>query len=211
MEAPIVPTSAPESLTIYHGGLNLGIFYPGPPNSVSGSELTGNQFGGKATSYRSTSNGEGSTNAGWAIILAPYDLNNFIMRKPDEIVSTKKVSYFDGLFNRNQTSSTGMSRVTKFVKGGYNDWYIPSANELAFIAKNLPKNFELDPRFSPMSANSYLSSTYSAQNIAGANRKKLSLLLAQSFYTPTYGDTIMVPDFKPMSVRLIRRVFVATI
>jgi hypothetical protein len=36
-------------------------------------------------------------------------------------------------------------------------------------------------------------------------------LLAQSFYTPTYGDTIMVPDFKPMSVRLIRRVFVATI
>ena len=211
MEAPIIPSSGPESLTVYHGGLNIGIFYPGPPNSISGSELLGNKFGSKATTYRSTAESEGTVNGGWAIILAPFDLNNFIMRRPDELVETKRSSSFDGSFNRSQTTSSGMSRVTKFIKGGYNDWYIPSTNELAFITKNLPKNFELEPRFTPMTANSYLSSTYTAQNIAGANKKKLSLLLAQSFYTPTYGDTIMVPDFKPMSVRLIRRVFVATI
>lgn len=211
MQAPIQLSAPPTSLTMYHGGLNIGIFYPGSPNSPSGSQLIGNIFGSKSSSYTSTANGNGGDDYAWAIIVAPSDINNFIMRKPDEIVSNKLTSIYDGLFNRNQTSTTGMSRISRYKKGGYTDWYIPSVNELAFIAKNLPKDFELEPRFSPMQANSYLSSTYIGQNLLSTKQKNLSLLLAQSFYTPTYGDTVVVPDYKPMSVRLIRRVLVSNI
>ena len=211
MEAPILSSALPVSLTIYHGGLNVGVFYPGPPNNSSGSELIGNIFGSKSSSYRSTANGVGGDDFGWAIIIAPHDINYFIMRKPDEIVPNKPSSIYDGLFNKNQTRTTGMSKISQFTKGGYTDWYIPSVNELAFIAKNLPEDFELTSRFSPMKANSYLSSTYISQNVLSTNQKNVSLLLAQSFYTPTYGDTVVVPDYKPMSVRPIRRVLVSNI
>jgi hypothetical protein len=196
---------------MYHGGLNIGIFYPGSPNSPSGSDLIGNIFGSKSATYTSTADGAGGNDYAWAIIVAPSDIDNFIMRKPEEIVSNTPASIYDGLFNKNLTSTTGVSRISRYKKGGYTDWYIPSVNELAFIAKNLPKNFELEPRFSPLRANSYLSSTYVGQNVLATKKKNVSLLLAQSFYTPTYGDTIVVPDYKPMSVRLIRRVLVSNI
>lgn len=211
MQAPILSSAPPVSLTIYHGGLNVGIFYPGPPNNPSGSDLNGNIFGGKSTPYRSSAGGNGGNDFGWAIIVAPTDISNFIMRKPDEIVSNKQSSIYDGLFNKTQTSTSGMSRASRFTKGGYTDWYIPSVNELAFIAKNLPTNFELGSRFSAMKANYYLSSSYISQNSLSTKQKNVSLLLSQSFYMPTYSDTLVVPDYKPMLVRLIRRVLVSNL
>jgi hypothetical protein len=51
----------------------------------------------------------------------------------------------------------------------------------------------------------YLTSTYVQQNV-GNDTKKISLLLAQSFDLPTYGDTLLVSDTKAMAIRLVRKV-----
>jgi hypothetical protein len=206
MQRVMYASSLPATLSFYHGGLFLGVFYPGPPVYVSGSELFGNRLTGKAQSYRASGERDGEKGYGWAIIIAPNDIQNFITRRKNESTRTVKNSIYDGFFNLQESNASGMSRVSSYKKGGYLDWYIPSVDELAFIAKNLPQDFGLGERFIPMNKTNYLSSTYKTQNLVGSNKKNTSLLLSQSFDSSTYGDTILVSDTKPMSVRLIRKV-----
>jgi hypothetical protein len=196
METPIYPSSAPNPLTFYRGGLNVGIFNPGPPVFPIGSSVIGNEFAGKSREYKASGSGSGIKNYGWILILGPSDIPNFVSRLKTEKIETRNVSTYDGYHNKSQASSRVKTILNQYNKGGYKDWYIPSRDELAFIAKNLPQNFEFDYRISAMSEKKYLSSTYVFQNIGKS----------QSFDSPTYGDTILVSDTKSMAIRPIRRV-----
>jgi hypothetical protein len=309
MEKPVYMSSVPEPLTFYKGGLNLGIFYPGPPIYSSGSVIFGNEFTGKPRNYKAYGGANGfdpysgggldpgsagiptgeisptglaintsvdpypnngldpgsaglpsgevsptglatnSTNSypnggldpgsaglpsgeisptglginttyssyptggvdpnegyAWALILAPKDMNQFLLRKTSESVYRKQTSVYDGYFNKFQTTKDQLNRLNSFKMGGYTDWYIPSRDELAFIAKNLPQGFNLAGRFTSLQKTTYISSTYNGQNLTGKNGKKFSLVISQSFNPSTYGDTRLVSDNKPMNVRFVRRV-----
>jgi len=207
MEKTLQASSLPDPYTFFRGGLYLGIFYPGPPVYPAGSEILGNEFTGKAVTYKTKAEGFGEKASLWAIVIAPTDISNFVMRIPSDTDSTADVSFYDGYFNKEQTTTFGLKTIDNYKRGGYTDWYIPSRDELGFIAKNLPIDFNLDERFLAMNKSQYLSSSYGVQNYDPKNSgKKINLLFAQSFSSSTYGDTVLVSDTKPTSVRLIRRV-----
>lgn len=200
METPISPTLVPPALTFYRGGLNVGVFYPGPPSYPQGSEVFGNEFGGAPYTYKTQSNDVGNTSFAWIIIISSED-SQIITRTPKQQKNQKNSSFFDGLYNKNQIDSVGKDFISSFRKGNYKDWYIPSRDELAFISKNLPQNFLFDSRFKQMSNNAYVSSSY-AKNQSG----KEDFLYFQSFMSDTYGRTSIIKDTVLMPVRYIRRV-----
>lgn len=205
MESPVYSSSVPAPLTFYRGGLNVGVFYAGPPVSPLGSNVFGNDLIGKAKEYRAQGEGNGLKNYGWILIISPEDILNFSMRISPEQPTVKNTSVYDGHYNKDQLSKDELARLIYYSPNSYRDWYIPSRDELAFIAKNLPKNFYLPLRFNSMTKK-YLSSTFHSQNIVSTTSKKFSVLYSQSFYSPTYGDTFMVADTALMPIRLVRRV-----
>jgi hypothetical protein len=200
MQNAINLSSVPPPFTFYRGGLNIGVFNPGPPVYPEGSEVFGNEFGGSPYTYKTQSNDVGEKSFGWVIILSGED-STVVTRSTKEPKHTKTFSYYDGFYNKNQLSSVGKNFVLSFQKGNYKDWYIPSRDELAFILKNLPQDFSFDFRFKPMGYKTYLSSSY-AKNQLG----KEDFLYAQSFIPNTYGVTSLVLDTTLMNVRYIRRV-----
>jgi hypothetical protein len=205
MENPVEASFVPAQLSFFRGGLCVGIFYPGPPVSPSGSLVLGNLLTGQAQEYRASGDGVGESRYAWALILAPADIKNFVTNAIPNTVITEETSVYDGYYNKSKYNENQIRRLNQYTPGGYKDWYIPSRDELGFIAKNLPYNFDPDFRFSPMIETEYLTSTYVQQNV-GNDTKKISLLLAQSFDLPTYGDTLLVSDTKAMAIRLVRKV-----
>ncbi len=200
MEKPINPSSVPPLLTFYRGGLNVGVFRPGPPVYPQGSEIFGNEFQGSPSVYRTQSIDPGEKSYGWVIIVAGKN-SDAVIRATNQERDTKSFSSYDGLFNRNQLTTVGKTIISSYRKGNYKDWYIPSKDELAFICKNLPENFSVESRFDAMEHKRYLTSTY-VKNQAG----KESFLHTQSFSPTTYGVTSFVQDTRLMPVRYIRRV-----
>lgn len=205
MEKVTLSSAIPQPLTFYRGGLNVGTFYPGPPITPSGSVVLGNQFTGDSRVYRASGTGQGARGVGWALIISPQDIRNFSFRNKNEPLTIKDNSLYDGDYNKSRLNSSEKSKLSRYIPNSYTDWYVPSRDELAFIAQNLPKNFELSLRFSPM-RDQYLTSTYISQDVLKNSPRKFSLLYSQSFSEPTYGNTIVVSDTKPMTVRLVRRV-----
>jgi hypothetical protein len=200
MQRPIQPSAAPPILTFYRGGLNLGLFQPGPPVYPQGSEVFGNQSGGDPTTYRTQSLGPGEKLFGWLLILSGND-SKIVFRGQNEPINNQVYSDYDGLYNKNELKSVGKKITNSYKNGNYKDWYVPSRDELAFISKNLPKNFTLDFRFASFQSKRYISSTY-VKNQPG----KETFLYAQSFNEPTYGVTSFVSDEASMFVRYVRRV-----
>jgi len=204
---PIKISSLPAPLTFFNGGLYVGLFNPGPPITTKGSTVLGNENTGKAMEYDVVPSENGLKNYIWGLVISPEDILDVILRKEEEKSNLIPVSTYDGAYNSLFMTLSGTKKVDEYDKGGYKDWYIPSRDELAFIAKNLPKNFNLDSRFFAMSDITYLSSTYSSQNYPTKTEGKfVSLLFAQSFNEYTYGDTSLVSDGKSMPVRMVRKV-----
>lgn len=198
MEKPINSSSIPPALTFYRGGLNVGVFYPAPP-APRGSEVFGNPFTGNPFTYRTQAFDPGEKTYGWVLILSKDD-SKIATRTIDQRKTDETFSDYDGQYNKNKLTTVGKQVMSIYKKGNYMDWYVPSRDELAFICKNLPKDFSLDFRFSPMT-DKYVTSSYLKND-----PKKQNILFAQSFRSNTYGVTSYVSDLELMSVRYVRRV-----
>lgn len=139
-----IPGSAlPEVGTIFQGGIYLGIF------DVNQGKVT-KRLGANLTEDPVRFFGNGTSQTRWALIysLRPYH-NQFdrVSRLPMEPSSRNHLpqmtSFYDGFFN---TRGDGVSfmgyksdlfeKIRNWVWSGFNDWYVPSADELSFIFKN---------------------------------------------------------------------------
>jgi hypothetical protein len=211
----------PEIFSMYSGGLYIGNFFPGPPNTISGSDLYGNLNTGDPSVYKSETNANGNKQDAWAIILATEDYapppEYKAFRTYLDQLKTYKTSNHDGFFNLNEQISKFSNYIKLNIKYGiYGDWYVPSINELSFIAKNLPIGYYIPNSFESMNPANYRSSTFGIQN-RSLNARLLendkevktnhSFFYTQSFDKTKYGKVSFVSDLSTVfNLRLIRRV-----
>lgn len=211
----------PSTLKIFEGGLYLGNFFPGSPVNTQGSELLGNNKTGSAEIYRSETVGLGEKENMWAIIVALRDyyptLNSrYAFRTQAEQRINWQTSNYDGLYNKSISCNFNKSLATDGNYGGYTDWYVPSLNELGFIAKNLPTGYYVPNRFDAMRKTVYRSSsisklpqineiTLSSTSTANLGKYNYSFF-GQSFDKSKYGSVYHVDEFSSTPIRLIRRI-----
>lgn len=204
-----------QPLSFYSGGLYIGNFLPGPPITNTGSELLGNKQTGTAKTYKSEISSSGIISNPWAIILDISDYNsttNIPFKKSYEKLDFENynTSAHDGLYNKQKNNSIFYTDLKKEKYQGFTDWYVPSVDELAFIAKNLPFGFFVPRRFQAMSLDIYRTSTVSVKSnvVSDVNSSKThTYYYGQSFRKIKYGEVSNVSEYSVKSkIRLIRRV-----
>lgn len=196
----------PRTFTVFDGGLYIGNFYPGPPvNSVS-SDLLGNKNTGSAINYKSYADGKGDKGFGWAIIVASKDYlpskqkSYFIKTDP---LSDYETSLYDGYYNKAENTRFYKNFKTEANYGGYNDWYIPSVDELAFITKIMPIGYYIPRKFDSFTYDVYRSSSYRVWN----SKQNSNFYYGQSFDKTKYGRVSLVErTIQTPKIRLIRKI-----
>lgn len=205
-------SSLPAPFTVTEGGLYIGNFFPGSPANTIGSDLLGNTKTGSAKVYKSEITGVGDRENMWAIILATKDYsskNSFVnsFRGNSESRINWLTSNYDGLYNKSIVCNFNEFLQKNVNYGGYKDWYVPSVNELAFIAKNLPIGYYIPNRFSAMNKTVYRSSSVSKFPEANQITQNYNYnFFGQSFNKTKYGAVYHVSEFSSTPIRLIRRV-----
>ena len=135
---------------VYQGGIYVGMFEPGGDVNMNGSSVIGNTKTGKGEEYKARGNSPGTSMRKWALILYSSNLET----NEKELVSNYSVystSFYDGHYNIYGDSGIffGMGsklsgNVRKINLSGYNDWYIMSQDETAFVANTIKNNPALD-------------------------------------------------------------------
>lgn len=208
-------TKVPPAFTFYDGGLYIGNFFPGPPVSSESSDLLGNRNTGIPTTYKTYAEGTGDKNNFWGIIVCPFDYDPQVRRaytQELEKTSSYNTSNYDGLYNKQENSSFYNYLKTKATFFGYNDWYIPSVDEMAFIAKTIPIGYYIPRRFSAINDDIYRTSSISIKGIYDEStgvsiRKRSTFYYGQSFNKTKYGRVYHIEEHSVnSSIRLIRRI-----
>jgi hypothetical protein len=142
-----------SSNVVFEGGLYVGVF--DPQNS-----FVKKRVGDTLLNQRVRNYGNGAGKRKWALIYSfrPYGDNGVYTRPNDYKIYTHRMnttsepslevptSMFDGFFNTHGNGSDFQGypselfeNIRSLVYNGYNDWYIPSIDELSFIySKNNP-------------------------------------------------------------------------
>jgi hypothetical protein len=122
----------------YQNGIYVGIFETG---GINNSEVFGNIQSGTASNYRARGSFNESSNNKWALVLYPSDLQ--VDEKQLITASgSNKTSPYNGHYNiyGDGVDFYGLgSKLTNHIRKsflyGYDDWYIMSQDELAFVAR----------------------------------------------------------------------------
>ena len=137
----------------YQGGIYIGTYEPGHSVISYRNERTKSLTNDIARNY-----GYGQQLGKWALVLYPrfygdpantVTLTTRTLYRTFEFSDKKKAyptSYYDGFYNTygNNKDYLGprsqlYNDIRSLTKNGFNDWYIPSIDELSFIHKNLTK------------------------------------------------------------------------
>lgn len=200
----------PSEISVYQGGLYLGIFEPGSTINISGSLVYGNTTTGNAINYRARGTGEGTRNKRWILIAALTD--SLVDTRGNIINSSKNSSTYDGFYNTDQKNVDYFSGIRSLEINGFSDWYIPSQDELAFFFKTITSDFSMSG-YTPLSQNYYLTST----NYGVGSNNTLTPIgdkyftYVQSGISDQYGKVILMPqDNLNCKVRLFRRIYLGS-
>jgi len=195
----------PEDLTIYQGGLYIGTFYPGPPLNPTSSDLLGNKNTGKPQTYKTYSYGPGENTFAWGIIVYFRDYNpsrNISYFSTNDPISSYMTSEYDGQYNKQENTAFYARLKSSATYGGFDDWYIPSVDELAFITNKIPVGYYIPKTFDAFYPGIYRSSTYVTEN----ETENSSFFYGQSFEKTKYGNVSLVSRTSTETkIRLIRK------
>lgn len=199
----------PSDNIIYQGGLYVGIFMPGSPKNTIGAGVYGTPNSGKALNYNARGVGVGSSNSKWILIAATTDYYSLPMNDLSSNPKDISTSIYDGVYNSYQNDSSKSSiysRISNFSLNGFNDWYLPSQDELAFYFKTIQYGFSIFDDYSPLIDGNYLTSTaFSVNNKQNINNNYF--MYSQSAKQETYGDINIVSRKIPQNIRLFRRIY----
>lgn len=137
----------------YQGGMYMGTFAPG---GVAGLDptLVKRRSNNLMEEVPSRGPESGSKVKKWALICSyrpfgsnkiEFELNKYSMNSYGDVVVQTPTTFYDGFFNTygdgsgyGGYNSDLFEKVRSLIFNGFNDWYIPSIDELSLIYKNYP-------------------------------------------------------------------------
>ena len=160
----VSPPTISSSVTLpsigghFQGGIYMGTFMPGNPINTKGSDIT-RRSGDVLETVKARGSGKGTNKKKWALIYSyrPYGShpaeqlptssiiydNKIAMNTFSESALEAPTSFYDGFFNTYGDGgsyggyySSLFEDIRSMVFNGFNDWYVPSIDELSLVYSN---------------------------------------------------------------------------
>ena len=199
----------PTGNVLYQGGLYVGIFTPGSPRNTTGVNVYGSPATGDALTYKARGTGLGTSKNKWIIIAATTDYYYLPTNSDNVPPSSMNTSVYDGVYNSYGADSNKASvylNLNRYYHNGFNDWYVPSQDELAFYFKTIGYNFSLPNDYTNLKEKNYLTSTAFTTNNE-QNFDNNYFMYSQSAVEEKYGNVSIVSRKSPQNIRLFRRIY----
>lgn len=196
----------------YQGGIFVGIFRPGTPTNSIGSTVYGNAVGFKESSdYEARSTGPGTKQKAWILIASNEDYGEFGYNSTNEPLTVSNSSVYDGYYNTHELEETNKNVLMDAIRNyqdaqRFNDWYIPSQDELAFYFKNIAYGYSTD-KFKPLLKTEYMSSTTYVSNQKQIFIGDVSFIYTQNNTQANYGKILLKEKHEKVGIRLFRRIY----
>lgn len=194
----------PEIGQYYQGGVYIGTFSVATNKE---SLLYGNRNTGSPSVYSARYGNGGINSLTWILVADDQDLDQELpYNLENETGNSINISYSDGLYNTDTNVETNLIKYIKnYKKQGFQDWYLPSQDELAFYFNNikLDTNVYKDAN---LKDGLYLSST----GFELKTKQKISTRYynyAQDANSSSYGDVSLISRNAPVKIRLFRRIY----
>lgn len=201
----------------YQGGIYVGIFRPGIGINATGSIVYGNpNVGPNAGNYSARGTGPGARNEykSWILVAAntDYDYASYYTNET-RLGNALPTSYYDGYYNTNQQDLqcvTVLNDIQDIKLNGFDDWYIPSQDELAFFFKTFSRGFTFNQYFTPLKTGQYMSSTVYTLSSGIFENGNFIVTQINSQIPTEYGKVTITNKYNPVNIRLFRKINILT-